>query len=156
MLSPIFFFFLQSFSKAPVDEWFPFKDYLFLRFNRHERRCISHEPLNVPHAGVPASRKAQCDTHLIFNDAKVLVEIHNSESHWRQKEKDSEAFWLPHVLAQICFSFSMLHCLCLSVFRSSAKSPPQHIPPHRTLGGLYVAVGSRSSIPLPGNITMTC
>lgn len=41
-----------------------------------------HEPLNVSYAEAPTSGKAQGDTHLIFNDLKVLIDIHNSKFHW--------------------------------------------------------------------------
>lgn len=106
-----------------MDEWLPFKDNLFLWFNSHEERCLFHEPLNVSHAEAPTSRKAQGDTHIIFNDLKVLIEVHNSKSHCRYKEKDSKAFWLQY--AQICFSFSVLQYSCLSVYLRGIQVFPQ-------------------------------
>lgn len=101
------------------------KDNLFLRFNRHERRCLFHEPLNVSHAEVPTSRKAQVDTHLIFNDIKVLIKVHNSKFHCRYEEKHNKVFWLQYVLAQTCFSFSVLQYTCLSVYLRDIQVFPQ-------------------------------
>lgn len=73
---------------------FPFKDHLFVWFNRHEGRCLFHEPLDVSHAKAPTSRKSQRDTHLFFNNVKVIIKVHNSKFHWRYKENDCKAFWL--------------------------------------------------------------
>lgn len=151
----------------------PFKDRLPLGLNRHAGRgkCLFQKPLNVYHAEAPPSINAWSETHLIFNDFKVIVKVHNSKFHWKYKGKDSKAFCIQHVLAQILFSLSVLLYLCISlftleVFRSSPKQPlpapafqPQpQLPPHPglCLGGLYAASGCRNSLLLPGRIIMMC
>lgn len=84
--------------------------------------------LYVSHAEVPTSRKAQGDTHLIFNDLKVLIKAHNSKFHCVDIKKNIVK---QHVLAQTCFSFSMLQYSCLSaseILRSFPKQPSSASP----------------------------
>lgn len=135
-----------------MDAWFPFKDRLPLGLNRHAGRgkCLFQKPLNVYHAEAPPSINAWSETHLIFNDFKVIVKVHNSKFHWKYKGKDSKAFCIQHVLAQILFSLSVLLYLCISLFRgiqvfpqtappSTCLPAPTPAPtPPRTLSGRFI------------------
>lgn len=146
-----------SSSQGPVDECFPPK--IICSYGLIGTKGAFHEPFNVSHAQASSSRKVQGDTHLIFNDLKVLIKVHNSKFHCRYKKKHSKAFWLQHVLAQTCISFSVLQYPCLPVYLratqvfSQTTLPSISHPKGLCLGGFYTAVHCRNPLPLPGKIT---